>query len=79
MSASKERGGNLSRDVGEGVAVEEEERRAAVTLPEELYEFGQGQGFSLVFFPLSPAGFLSFSMSWKSDNPVEPLVSRAAR
>jgi hypothetical protein len=41
-----------SSDVSEGVAVEEKERSAAMTLPQELYGFGEGSDFGLEFAPL---------------------------
>jgi hypothetical protein len=41
-----------SSDVSEGVAVEEEERSTAMTLPQELYGFGEGSDFGLESAPL---------------------------
>jgi hypothetical protein len=40
-----------SSNVGEGVAVEEKERGAAVALPQEFYGFGEGSGFGLSAAP----------------------------
>jgi len=53
---------NLTADIGEGVAVEEKERRAAVAVPQELYGFGEGEDLLLFFRPLSCARFLSLSI-----------------
>jgi hypothetical protein len=38
--------------VGKRVAVEEQERRAAMALPQEFYGFGEGSDFGLAFPPL---------------------------
>jgi hypothetical protein len=43
---------NGASDVGEGVAVEREERGAAMALPQELYCFGEGSDFGLSLPPL---------------------------
>ena len=43
---------NGSSNVGEGVAVEEKERGAAVALPQEFYGFGESGGFGLSAAPL---------------------------
>jgi hypothetical protein len=39
-------------DVGKRVAVEEQERRAAMALPQEIYGFGEGADFGLLASPL---------------------------
>ena len=41
-------------DIGERIAVEEQKRRAAVALPQEIYGFGEGVDFGLA---ASPVGF----------------------
>jgi hypothetical protein len=52
----------LPANVGEGVAVEEKEWRAAMAVPQERYGFVEGEeGVSLVF-PLSYCRFLSLSI-----------------
>jgi len=40
-------------NIGERVAVEEKERRAAMALPQELYGFGERADFELESAPLS--------------------------
>jgi hypothetical protein len=52
---------NLTAYIGEGVAVEEKERGAAVAVPKELYGFGEGEDLLLFFGPFSCARFLSLS------------------
>jgi hypothetical protein len=39
-------------NVGKRVAVEKEERGAAMALPQKLYGFGEGSDFDLEFAPL---------------------------
>ena len=53
---------NLTAYIGEGVAVEEKERGAAVAMPQEFYGFGDGEDLLLFFRPLSCARFLSLSI-----------------
>jgi hypothetical protein len=53
---------DLTGDISEGVAVEEQERSAAMALPQEFYEFAEGEELLLLFFPLSAARFLSLSI-----------------
>jgi hypothetical protein len=53
---------NLTAHVGEGVAVEEKERGAAVAVPQEFYGFGEAKDSLLFFGPLSCARFLSLSI-----------------
>ena len=53
---------NLTAYIGEGVAVEEKERGAAVAVAQEFYGFGDGEDLLLFFRPLSCARFLSLSI-----------------
>jgi hypothetical protein len=48
----EERRGKLAPHVGEGVAVEEKERGAAVALAQEFYGFGERGAFGLSAAPL---------------------------
>jgi hypothetical protein len=41
-----------SPNIGEGVAVEEQERGAAMALPQEVYGLGEGRDFGLPASPL---------------------------
>jgi hypothetical protein len=50
---------DLTGDVGESVAVKAKERSATMTLPEEFYEFAEGDDLLLFFFPLAAACCLS--------------------
>jgi hypothetical protein len=59
---SEECGGDLTCHVGKGIAVEEEERSAAMTLPQEFYGLFEREDFLLLFFPLAAARFLSLSI-----------------
>jgi hypothetical protein len=59
---SKKCGHDLPCDIREGVAIEEEERGAAMTVPEEFYEFGEGEDLLLFFFPLASARCLSLAI-----------------
>jgi hypothetical protein len=52
----------LPAHIGEGVAIEEEKRRAAMAPPQEFYEFGEGEDLFPLFFPLSCCRFLSLSI-----------------
>ena len=58
----KNRRGELTAHVGEGVAVEKQERRAAMTLPQEIYGFGEGEDLLLFGGPLACARCLSFAI-----------------
>lgn len=58
----KDRGGNLTSDVGEGVAVEEKERGEPVAVAEELYRFVEGEDGAALLLPLSCCRFLSLSI-----------------
>ncbi|PWU12564.1 MAG: hypothetical protein C5B50_21220 [Verrucomicrobia bacterium] len=49
---SKDEVNDGSSNVGKGVAIEEQERGAAMALPQELYGFGEGTDFKLEFAPL---------------------------
>ena len=53
---------NLTAYIGEGVAVEEEERGATMAVPQEFYEFGEGEDLLLFFRPVACARFLSLSI-----------------
>jgi hypothetical protein len=52
----------LAADIGEGIAIEEKKRSAAMTLPQEIYGFGKGEDLLLFFGPFSCARFLSLSI-----------------
>ena len=54
--------GDLAGHVREGVAVEEEKRGAAMAVPQEFYEFAEGEDLLLLFRPLFCARFLSLSI-----------------
>ena len=54
---------NLTAYIGEGVAVEEKERGAAMALAQEFYGFGDGEDSLLFFRPLACARFLSLSIN----------------
>ena len=56
---SKQRSDELASHVSEGVAVEEQERGAAVAVPQKLYGFVEGEDLLLLFLPLSAARCLS--------------------
>ena len=56
---SKDRSHNLPGHISEGIAVEEEKGRAAMALPQEFYEFGEGEDLLLFFCPLSACRCLS--------------------
>ena len=59
-----EKGGHdLPRNVGESVTIEEKERGAAMTLPQELYGFGEREDLLPPFVPLAAARFLSLSIN----------------
>lgn len=58
----KSRGDELASHVGEGVAVKEEERGAAMTVPQKLYHFFEGENLALLFFPLAAARCLSLAI-----------------
>jgi hypothetical protein len=55
----EKRRGKLAPHVGEGVAVEEKERSAAMALPQELYRFVQRKDLLLLSGPLACARDLS--------------------
>ncbi len=58
----EDRSHELASHVGEGVAVEEKERGAAMTMPQEFYGFVEGEDLWLLCFPLAAARFLSLSI-----------------
>jgi hypothetical protein len=53
----------LPGDVGKGVAVEKQERGAAVALPQEFYGFAEGAGLEAFFFPFFCARLLSLAIN----------------
>jgi hypothetical protein len=59
---SENGGGELTGDVGESVSVEKEERSAPVTVPKEVYRFGEAEEAGLSFCPLSRNRLLSLSI-----------------
>jgi hypothetical protein len=59
---SKKCGYDLPCNIREGVAIEEKERGAAMALPQEFYEFGEGEDLPLFFFPLAAARCLSLAI-----------------
>jgi len=58
----KECSHELASNIGEGVAVEEKERGAAMTMPQEFYGLFEGEDLWLLVFPLAAARFLSLSI-----------------
>ena len=58
----EKRRNHLTAYIGEGVAIEEEKRGAAMALPQEFYSFGDGEDLLLFSRPLSCARFLSLSI-----------------
>jgi hypothetical protein len=51
----------LARDIGKSIAVKEQERSPPMAMPQKLYEFGEGDDLSPLFFPFAAARFLSLS------------------
>ncbi len=58
----EKRSGDLPSHIGEGVAVKEEEGRAAMAVPQEFYGFCEGEDLALLLFPLAAARFLSLAI-----------------
>ena len=58
----EDRGGDLSPNVGKGVAVEEKKGSAAMAVPKECYGFFEGEGGVLLVSPLSCCRSLSLSI-----------------
>jgi len=52
----------LPGHVRKGVAIEEKKRGATMTVPQELYGFGEGEDLLLFFRPLARARCLSFAI-----------------
>jgi hypothetical protein len=53
---------DLPANIGKGAAVEEKERGAAMAMPQKIYEFGEGEGFSLLAAPFCCNRCLSLSI-----------------
>jgi hypothetical protein len=58
----KNRGSQLAPNVGESIAVEEKERGTPMTMPKEIYRFGQGEVGGLFICSLSCNRFVSLSI-----------------
>jgi len=52
----------LASYIGECISVEEEERGASMTVPEEFYGLVEGEDPVLLLFPFSAARFLSLAI-----------------
>jgi hypothetical protein len=59
---SENGGGDLSADIGKGVAIEEKKRSLPMTAPQKFYRFVEGEDGGTLFFPLCCCRFLSLSI-----------------